>query len=119
MYLLYIIQSRCIKAVPDSNKNEFLVGVNTNSTCYVVSVDYDESSKKINSKDLITFETLYPDKMINSIIDLYPMNNVITTQVYNITDNVYQVKSFTVNGDNVEDIVKQDYDMCDSKNIFE
>jgi hypothetical protein len=93
--------------------------LNTSTTSYVVLAEYDEESKKITSKDLINFETFYTDKVINSIVDIYPMNKMIMTQVYNSTDNLYQVKGFKLPDDEEGEIVKSDIDICDSNSISE
>jgi hypothetical protein len=54
---------------------------------------------------------------MNNIIDIYPQSDVVTTQVYNTTDNVYQIKAFKI-GEN-DEAVKTDYDVCNSNNMME
>lgn len=88
---------------------------------------YDENSKKIHQKDLVNFETiLKEDTIINDVMDIYMINkDVFITQVFNLTDNKYQLKMF--NNSSVEEkdesVISiptyKEISQCDNENIFE
>ena len=87
-------------------------------SAFIYQATYDSETKKINASELVSFEG---EKIINDVIGLYnnpdsQSANNFFSQIYNRTDNKYQLKGFKRIGDTYE---KGDIRGCDSDSIFE
>lgn len=114
--------SRCLKAIHNNSKSEYLIGANTTTSAYLISATYEDLTKKLDSKELVDFSAINREKIINEVIDIYPYNEeLIYIQVLNQTDDLYQLKAFKRTENVVENIAESVMDITtfDSKSAFE
>ncbi len=76
--------ARCIKAIPNDSKNEFIIGLNNQSSAFLTIAEYDDNNNKIKLFDLHNFDDQIENKRnITKVIDIYDIkNNLFLTQLY-------------------------------------
>lgn len=82
--------ARCIKAIPNDTKIEFIIGLNNQSSSFLNIAEFDENSNKIKIFDLINFNNEEEEKInnISNVKDIYNVNqNLILTQLYDEDKN--------------------------------
>ncbi len=101
--------ARCIKAIPNEVKNEFLIGLNNQKSSFLTIAEYDELNNKIKIVDLIDFEEEAINKeqedynySISNVIDIYPIkNDLFLTQLHDTHSKKNVISS--VNLERLED----------------
>ena len=76
--------ARCIKALPNESKNEFVIGLNNQTSAFLTIAEYEESNNKIKLFDLINFDIEAENKRhIANVVDVYnAKENLILAQLY-------------------------------------
>jgi len=76
--------ARCIKAIPHDTKNEFIIGLNNQSSAFLTIAEYDDINNKIKLFDLLNFEKeIENNRNITNVIDIYNIrHNLMLIQLY-------------------------------------
>jgi len=76
--------ARCIKAIPNESKNEFIIGVNNQNSAFLTIAEFEEFNNKIKLFDLTNFAYEEENsRKISNVVDVYTTNNnMILTQLY-------------------------------------
>ena len=76
--------ARCIKAIPNESKNEFIIGLNNQNSAFLTIAEFEESNNKIKLIDLIDFSSEAENKKnISNVGDVYTTKeNMILTRLY-------------------------------------
>lgn len=78
--------ARCIKSLTNESKNEFIIGLNNQTSAFLTIAEFEESNNKIKIFDLINFDNIIEGenkRKISNVIDIYNIKgNSILTQLY-------------------------------------
>lgn len=121
--------ARCIKSIPNENKNEFLIGINNQKNSFLTVAEFDENNNKTKLVDLVDYESINTEEVkrsISNVIDVYPVkNNFFISQLYdsNINKNIISTLLFKRNEDNSinleKDSIKNNFLDFSDENFFE
>ncbi len=68
--------ARCLKAIPNESKSEFVIGLNNQTSSFLTIAEYEESNNKIKIYDLTAFESeAENNRNISNVADIYVPNN--------------------------------------------
>lgn len=76
--------ARCLKAIRNESKNEFVIGLNNQTSSFLTIAEYEESNNKIKIYDLSAFENTEAEEKpkVSNVVDIYTTNeNMILTQL--------------------------------------
>jgi hypothetical protein len=129
MYIFLLTAlSRCLKSIPgdDESKSLFLVGVDSGTNAYIIIATFDNETKKLTTNEVVNFEDIYKgEKIISEVLAIYTFSSSeelnedvknIFVQVFNQTENKYQLKIFSHYEGKFE---LKDFDVFSSQNVFE
>lgn len=76
--------ARCIKAIPNESKNEFVIGLNNQTSAFLTIAEFEESNNKIKLFDLIDFASeAENNRSIANVGDVYTTKeNFILARLY-------------------------------------